>query len=82
MSFSNKFSFSKDFPKLKSSIKIENTEECNLADSFTSRNPHWKHLMTKCNVEDHCTLVNMNLFSAVEVSLELSDILIPHAKTN
>ncbi|KAL9296470.1 hypothetical protein ACSQ67_022366 [Phaseolus vulgaris] len=56
LSFSNKISFSKDFQKLKSSIKIETTEACNLADSFTSRNPHWKHLMTKCNVEDHCTL--------------------------
>ncbi|XP_047151257.1 putative B3 domain-containing protein Os03g0621600 [Vigna umbellata] len=52
LSFSSKFSFS----KLKSSVKIESSEACYLADSFTSRNPHWKHLMTKCNVEDHCTL--------------------------
>ncbi|KAH1224647.1 putative B3 domain-containing protein [Glycine max] len=54
--FSNKALLSKDFPKPLSSIKFETSEACKLAESFTSRNPHWKHLMTKCNVEDHCTL--------------------------
>ncbi|KHN25327.1 hypothetical protein glysoja_010244 [Glycine soja] len=54
--FSNKALLSKDFPKPMSSIKIESSEACKLVESFTSRDPHWKHLMTKCNVEDHCTL--------------------------
>ncbi|KAG4979582.1 hypothetical protein JHK82_032836 [Glycine max] len=54
--FCNKALLSKDFPKPMSSIKIESSEACKLVESFTSRDPHWKHLMTKCNVEDHCTL--------------------------
>ena len=57
--FCNKALLSKDFPKPMSSIKIESSEACKLVESFTSRDPHWKHLMTKCNVEDHCTLVHI-----------------------
>ncbi|KAG4994063.1 hypothetical protein AAZX31_11G121700 [Glycine max] len=54
--FSNKASLSKDFPKPQSSINIECSEACKLAESFTSRNPHWKHLLTKCNLE-RCILL-------------------------
>ncbi|RDX70698.1 B3 domain-containing protein, partial [Mucuna pruriens] len=54
--FSNKGSLSKDFPQPQISIKIESSEAIKLAESFTSRNPHWTHLMTKSNVEDRCIL--------------------------
>ncbi|KAK7404472.1 hypothetical protein VNO78_05390 [Psophocarpus tetragonolobus] len=47
--FRNKGSLSKDFPN--SSIKIECSEAFKLAESFTSCNPHWKRLMTRCNVD-------------------------------
>ncbi|KAK7312383.1 hypothetical protein VNO77_36192 [Canavalia gladiata] len=74
--FSNKGSLYKEFPKPQIPIKIERSEAGKSVESFTSSKPYFKHLLTKCNVEERCLLPVATKFARKYISEEVKKVIL------